>query len=280
MAKARKARMVRVALVKAESRWGDVKTNVRLLETLAGPLAGAGIDVLVTPECFLDGYMVRERKTCTPEMLAKRSVTGPKHPVMKRVAALAERLGSYLVCGASEKGADGAIRNAAYLFGRRGEHVGTYYKTFPSEFYASGQALPVFATDFATVGIVICADRRWPENIRCLRLDGAEIILNPTWGGWGEQNTAIMRTRAYENGIPVCFAHPRQSLVCHADGAIGAVLESNRPGVLVHDVDLCKNEKEARKSRNVAGSHPVQHRRPELYGPIVRRGEAGGAGRT
>jgi len=76
---------------------------------------------------------------------------------------------------------------------------------------------------------------------RVLRLKGAEIILNLTWGFYGEHNTAIMRTRAYENGIPVCFAHPRQSLICLPDNSVGAVLESNRPAVLVHEIDLKDN---------------------------------------
>ena len=268
MPKQKKPRLVRVAMIKAESTWGDLKANVALLEQIASPLAGRKIDVLITPECFLDGYMVRERKKCTVRKLSARCVTGAGDPLLKRVGRLAKRLGSYVVVGASEKDGDGVIRNAAYLLDRQGKPTGTYYKAHPSEFYRPGDALPVFETDFGTVGIVICADRRWPENTRCLRLKGAEIILNPTWGFYGDLNTAIMRTRAYENGIPVCFAHPKQSLICTASGGIGAVLESDCPDMLVHDVDLGENVK-AKTLKDKAGSHPMQCRRPELYGPIV-----------
>ena len=115
------------------------------------------------------------------------------------------------------------------------------------------------------------------KMMRCLRLRGAEMILNPTWGAYGEGNTSIMITRAYENGIPVCFAHPKQALICSPGGAADpsaekpvAVLESNRPGVLVHDINLSENPK-AKRTKNMAGSHPVQNRRPELYGRLVRR---------
>jgi len=268
MAKTRSRRIVRVALIKAESEWGDPKANIRLLEQMARPLADCGVDVAVTPECFLDGYMVRDKKRCSPKGLLGCAVTGPKSAMVKRAGRLAALLRSYVVFGASEKDRAGAVSNAAYLLDRKGEHVGTYYKTHPSEFYVPGDELPVFDTDFGRVGIVICADRRWPENTRVLRLKGAEIILNPTWGWSGDGNTAIMRTRAYENGIPVCFAHPRQSLICLPDAAVGAVLESNRPGVLVHDVDLGANQKPG-TTANKAASHPVQNRRPELYGPIV-----------
>lgn len=158
--------------------------------------------------------------------------------------------------------------NAALLLDRSGKCIGRYHKAHPCEFYEPGADLPVFETDFGVVGIVICADRRWPENMRVLRLKGAQIILNPTWGFYGEKNTCIMRTRAYENGLPVCFAHPHQSLICKSDDNVGALLESSEPGVLVHDIDLGENVP-LRQTRDRASSHPIQNRRPELYGPLV-----------
>jgi len=269
MARSKRRRIVRVGLIKAESAWGDAASNLDLLETLCRPLAGERVDVFVTPECFLDGYMVR-KKSCTAKKLSACAVSGPGDPAVKRVGRLAKRLSSYLVLGASEWDGKRTFRNAAYLLDRSGRVAGTYYKTHPGDRYAPGDHLPVFATDFATVGIVICADRRWPENIRCLRLKRAEIILNPTWGMWGDLNTALMRTRAYENGLPVCFAHPQQSLICGADGRIEAILESNRPDVLIHDVDLSGNVP-VKRTRDAAGSRPIQNRRPELYGPLVER---------
>jgi len=263
-------RIVRVALVKAQSAWGDVKGNIRMLEGLCKGLTESKIDVVITPECFLDGYMVREKKRGTQRKLAARTVSGWKDRIVRRAGRLAAGLSSYVVLGASERDGAGVIRNAAYLIGRRGEAVGVYYKTHPCGFYVAGDDLPVFKTDFGAAGIVICADRRWPENIRVMRLAGAEIILNPTWGLYGDLNTAIVRTRAYENGIPVCFAHPNQSLVCLPDGKIGAALDSNVAGVLVHDIDLGKNPKSG-TNKDKAASHPVRNRRPELYGKIVER---------
>ena len=264
----KKLRMLRVAMVKAESKWGDVKANVKLLEDLAGPLARRKIDVLITPECFLDGYMVRDKKKCTARKLRASAVSGARDAGIRRVGRLARRLACYLVVGASENDRKGIVRNAAYLIDRKGTHVGTYYKIHTCEFYEPGDELPVFETDFGTVGIVICADRRWPENIRCLKLSGAEIILNPTWGFYGDLNTAIIRTRAYENGIPVCFTHPRQSLICVGNGDVAAVLESNEPDVLVHDLDLGRRPERGKK-KDRAWSHPATFRRPDLYGPIV-----------
>jgi predicted amidohydrolase len=264
-----KNRKVTVGLVKVLAEWGEPDRNLELLQQATAGLASARLDVLVTPECYLDAYMIREKKW-TRAKLRACSVSGPDDPRVQRAVGIARPLGCYLVLGATERDRRSAFRNVAYLMDRRGAHVGTYRKVMSTPPYRPGNELPVFRTDFARIGIVICADRRWPEHMRVLRLGGAEMILNPSWGWYGEGNTAIMRTRAYENGVPVCFVHPRQALVCLPDGNVGAVLESNLPGVLVHELDL-KDNVPARRTADKAGSHPVQNRRPGLYGPIAER---------
>ena len=262
-----KKRTVRVAMIKAEAGWAAPQENLELLERLALPLAKRGIDVLITPECFLDGYMVRDQKNCTRRKLLARCVRGPSDPAIRRVARLARKLQCNVVFGASERDEAGTIRNAAFLLDRSGGHVGTYYKVQSGEQYLDGDALPVFETDLGVVGIVICADRRWPEVIRCLRIKGARIILNPTWGFKGDLNEAIIRTRAYENGIPVCFTHPHQSLICLRNGSVGAVLESGEPGVLVHDVEI--GDPVSFKLPGEGDNHPACVRRPGTYSALV-----------
>lgn len=266
-------RRVRAALLKVKSRWGDVSFNIDLLEQMAVELQGRSIDVLITPECFLDGYMERDRGRCTPEGLRACAVEGFQDPVMQRAAKLAARLESYLVVGASELGADRRLRNAAYLIDRQGELAGTYYKIQTSLFYTPGNELPVFQTDFGRAGIVICADRRWPENMRCLRLKGAEVILNPTWGDKSPFNTALMRVRAYENGIPVCFAHPEQSLICSEEGEVIALCEASEPDILIHEFELkpVRQDPGIDGQTDVSDMHPADNRRPDLYGAIVAR---------
>lgn len=267
----KKSNTVRVALVKALAKWGDRDANIKMFERLVASVKSQKVDVVVSPECFLDGYMIRKKKQCTPNKLAKRCVSGADDPYIRRVGQLAKRLKCHIVFGASERDTKGVLRNAAYLLGRDGKHIGTFYKVQPSRFYYTpGADLPVFKTDFGMVGLLICADRRWPENARCLRLKGADIILIPTWGMSCGLNNHIIQVRAYENGLPICFAHPGQSLICLPDGSIGAILESNTPGVLVHDIDLSKNIKLSKK-RNMAESAPIQNRRPELYGDIVAK---------
>ena len=46
-----------------------------------------------------------------------------------------------------------------------------------------GDALPVFETDFGTIGMMICWDVTFPEAARTLAKQGAEVIFLPIWGG-------------------------------------------------------------------------------------------------
>jgi len=39
---------------------------------------------------------------------------------------------------------------------------------------------PVFQTKYAKVGVYICYDRHFPDGARCLGLNGAEIVYNPS----------------------------------------------------------------------------------------------------
>jgi len=104
--------------------------------------------------------------------------------------------------------------------------------------------------------MVICADRRWPETIRTLRVKGAEIILMPTYGMWHLENEWWMRTRSYENEMFICFTHPNVALITNPKGEVAAKLQSNLPGVLIHDIDLDE----------VTTTNMLKDRRPELYG--------------
>lgn len=143
--------------------------------------------------------------------------------------------------------------------------VGKYHKTHlqnHDQRFAPGQDLPVFELIWGRAGIVICADRRWPESMRTLRLKGAEICLMPTYGMRHLENEWWMRTRAYENQMFVCFTHPQVALITNPGGGIAAKLESNRPDVLVHEVDLSEVDD---------GNH-LAHRRPELYGVLADAG--------
>ena len=218
---------------------------------------GSLVDIFVTPECYLDGYAVTE-KDWTVERFAKVSLRVENSDRIDEVRRMAEEKQTAIVFGFSEI-LDGGFYNCALLVGKSGEIVGKYHKTHLQAHdlrFHRGDHLSAFDLDCARVGMVICADRRWPESMRAIRLDGAEICLMPTYGMWHDDNEWWMRTRSYENQMFVCFTHPKVSLITDPKGKVAAKLQSNFSDVLVHTVDLSE----------VSEENHLEHRRPELYG--------------
>jgi len=251
--------MVRVGLVKVVPGKFAVEENWCALENAVRAHQGQNVDVFVSPEGFLDGYCSTE-KSCDRAQLREVAETLNRARHVRKARALARELGAYLVFCFTEKRRR-KLLNAAALIDRSGEVVGVYHKTHLQGHdlkYDRGQSLPVFETDFGSVGLMICADRRWPETVRTLRLQGAEVILNPTYGMHDERNKAMMRIRSYENGVFICFAHPRQALITAPDGSVAAELVSNVPGVLIHDLDL-----------GLCDSSHLDDRQPDLYQGLV-----------
>ena len=108
-------------------------------------------------------------------------------------------------CYYEQQGDD--IYNAVALFGRRGEHIGTYHKVHlpieEKEVAKPGGGYPVFQTDFGLVGAIVCLDIHFPEATRCLALDGAEIIFWPTMYSEPRESitNVLLRARAIENNL-------------------------------------------------------------------------------
>lgn len=245
-------------MVKAVPEKWKTEENWMLFENLVRSHKDDDIDVFISPECFLDGYAVTE-EDWTKSRFEEIAQDIDESFYIEQLKKLADELNAYTVFGLTEKVKDN-FYNCALLVGRNGKIEGKYYKTHLQNHdlrFSAGMDLPVFELDFGVVGMVICADRRWPETIRTLRLKGAEVILMPTYGMWHLDNEWWMRTRAYENEMFVCFAHPQVSLITEPKGKVAAKLQSNFPDVLVHDINLDETK-----------ANMLRDRRPEIYGII------------
>ncbi|MGD8240403.1 MAG: carbon-nitrogen hydrolase family protein, partial [Armatimonadota bacterium] len=161
---------------------------------------------------------------------------------------IARRNETYIVAAMAER--DGrAIHNTAVLMDRAGELVGTYRKTH----LAFNEALAgvrqgdgpygVFDTDFGRVGIAICYDNLFTEVVRCLALDGAEIVLLPFWDDARDGDSCYRvtaRARCIDNGVYlVTAAYDGPSLIIDALGHVVAD-SGDEEGVLTADIDLAE----------------------------------------
>lgn len=235
-------------------------------ENMAAFLEGADAagaqdaDIFITPEGWLDGY-ASPAPDSTPERIKAVAQDLESSLYLAQVAAKAKEYGMYICFGFTSLEGDQTF-NAAGLWGPDGELIGVYHKTHIQTHdiqYAFGEGLPVWPSRFGPLGMMICADRRWPETARTLRVQGARLILNPTYGSDSEFNLMVMRVRAWENQCFIAFTHPEQSLIVGPGGDVLTNVRTGEPGIEVTEIDLS-----AAKDNN-----HILDRRPDLYGPLT-----------
>jgi predicted amidohydrolase len=241
----------------------DKQGNFAKLERFAKEAAADGAQLVVTPEGFLEGYLWQDDdpQEFTEEQYLEvgETVDGD---LVAQAANLAGELGIYLGLGFAERQGD-LMFNSMAMFGPSGDLVSRHVKCHTADdepFNTKGTELTVFETPFGPWGVLICMDRQPPEAMRVLALKGAQLVIVPAWGMCGEMNDAMMRTRAYENGVYVLFVHPRRCLVIDPGGKIVAE-DAGQPDSVVHAQITLADFSEL---------SPIRHRRPELYGEITR----------
>ncbi len=250
---------IRVAQIRVYPDKGGLGANhTSLMEVLADIERKEEVDVLITPEGFLDGYVVTE-KSVTKEDLAGYAINPESSKYTRAISDWAKGNKAWVIYGCARK-ATGGVYNTALIYNREGVLVGMYDKTHIQTHdhkYLPGKHLNVYDSDFGLFGVMICADRRWPETSRTLTLKGARVIFNPTYGMDGDLNLCMMRTRSYENGIFIVFTHPAQSLITGPNGAVVCNNRDKTRKYTVTEIDLAK----APANR---GGHIVD-RRPDIY---------------
>jgi len=150
-------------------------------------------DIICLPETFQISW-VDEMKTLE-EIAEDENVPGP---VTSRIAEMAKKHNCYIVCPVVTR-MEGHFYNSSILLNRKGEIDGVYHKihptdteTLPDVYYKGGGTTPgvltppVFKTDFGIIGMQICMDASWFDNWRLLREAGAEMVLFPSQGPFGD----------------------------------------------------------------------------------------------
>ncbi|MEZ5401962.1 MAG: carbon-nitrogen hydrolase family protein [Bryobacteraceae bacterium] len=255
-------RAFKLAAIRVTPKNWDKAANFATLERLARRAAAEGAQVIVTPEGFLEGYVGNEKRV--PDLTAARyREVGERidGSLVGRVRALARELHVHLLLGFAES-RDGKMWNSVAVFGPGGELVTHYSKTHTADdepFNTKGAAFPVVDTPHGRWGTLICMDRQLPETSRILALKGAQVILVPAWGAYGEMNDTMMRTRAYENGVWVAFVHPNRTLVIDPKGTVVAQ-DAGVEELVYATID----------PSDKVGSGPIRHRRAELYGELAK----------
>ena len=213
---------VRVAGIVLKWLRTDKDANFERAEELIREAAEGGADIVCTTECFLDGYAIKDKSIPLEEYRALGEMI-PGGPYYERLASLAEELEIHLVAGMLE--ADGDDRfNTAALIGPDGDLIGKYRKQelgHESVRNTAGSESPVFETPYGRLGLMICADRRFPKLVGRLKDNGADLLLCPSGGMFGPKtNDPILQARSRETELPIVFVHPAEFLVTDPNGDI------------------------------------------------------------
>ena len=110
-------------------------------------------------------------------------------PTTERMQEYARKYNMVIVVPVYEKEQPGVLYNTAAVIDADGTYLGKYRKNhiphtggfWEKYFFKPGNlGYPVFQTKYAKVGVYICYDRHFPDGARCLGLNGAEIVFNPS----------------------------------------------------------------------------------------------------
>lgn len=212
----------------------------------------------------------------------------PDGPTTKIMCEFAKKYNMAIICPIYEEEMTGVYYNTASVIDADGKYLGKYRKNhiphvkgfWEKFFFKPGNlGYPVFKTKYADIGVYICYDRHFPDGARCLGLNGAEIIFNPsaTVAGLSEYLWKLEQpAHAVANGYFVCAINRvgtelpwnigefyGSSYVVNPRGQIIACASKDKDELLTCDINL----NEIKEVRDLWQFY--RDRRPETYKELV-----------
>ncbi|MGB7324653.1 MAG: carbon-nitrogen hydrolase family protein [Rubripirellula sp.] len=283
---------MKIACVQTDVVFANRQANLqRVLKWIE--LAGrAQADLVVFPECMLCGYSYESREE------ALEQAVSVDDPVFSTIAAAAAANQLSVTIGFLEVHGD-RLFNASALIGcggpdRAGNEVpggviGVYRKIHlpqlgVDQFVDRGD-IPyrVLSAGDLNVGLAICYDCSFPEPMRILGMEGADVIaLGTNWPVAATRTAEIVPpARSMENhlffvaanrvGTERGFEFCGRSSICGPDGVVLVASPDDEETMLLADIDPA----DARNKRieRTVGKHVIHRmndRRPEFYDKISR----------
>ncbi len=238
-------------------------------------------DLMVLPECVYPCYFLSPNKIGQYTTLALLT-----EQFLVEIKNCAKEYQTFIAVGFPEYvQKEDVLYNTALLVDDEGEEVGRTRKSFLWHFdhhwFKPDSHYPVFNTRIGRIGLFICADGRLPEMIRCLALQGAEILLDLTnWvtsglnrKAWSNPQAEYMiPVRALENKVWIVAANKvgyeeksiqycGKSAFFSPSGETVAMASTDQEEILIREVDLTQSHQ-----KNIAGHIDIfAHRNPETY---------------
>ena len=183
----------------------DMDTRLQRLDQALRDPKAAKAELVVCPELFMSGYNVGDA--------LKRLAELAGGPFAQAVAKLARRHGKAILYGYPELEGEG-IYNSAACYGRDGALLANHRKLvlppgFESNYFQRGDRVTFFTLGGFKFALLVCYDAEFPEAVRIVVQQGAQVVLAPTALKkiWESVATRMMPTRAFENGVYFIYAN-------------------------------------------------------------------------
>ena len=238
---------------------GNIRNNLRHIESLLRKAKRRQAHLVHLPECCLSGYAGFEFESFTDydwELLRQS---------MQCVMNMARSLRLWVIVGSSHYLSPKLKpHNSLYIINDKGRLIDRYDKMFCTggddradlKHYSPGDHFTTFEVRGIKCGTLICYDSRFPELYREYKRRGVQVMFHSYYHRHiavensntepnilGVITPPTMQTYAACNAvwISACNTSARQSawasFVVHPDGVIACHLRRNRAGLLVTTVD-------------------------------------------
>jgi predicted amidohydrolase len=167
---------MKLSLPQRFHKYYDKAHNYKIIQR---ELSKSDSDLLVFPELFLTGYMIRDKVRELAEPINGKYVT--------ELAKLAKKHKRALLFGMPERDLTqrGRIYNSAVFIDKKG-NINAYRKFHPVNFgpfeekryFYEGSELPLFKVEDVTLGVIICYDIFFPELAKAYALSGVDLIID------------------------------------------------------------------------------------------------------
>ncbi len=211
---------IKASAISIKPKKWDKAHNADKVEAFFRKAADENPELILTTEGVLEGYTVMDviEGRMPPEAMLEiaEPIDGD---YIARFRKLARTLKTCLSFGFAERVVRD-VYNTAIFIDAEGEIRGKQHKVQLAEgthkgwfFNRVGHTLRAFDTPLGRVGFLICNDRWNPLLARTLVLDGARLLLIPSYGSKNRIQNQTVLARARENGVPVVEANVGMNLL-------------------------------------------------------------------
>jgi predicted amidohydrolase len=297
---------LKIATVQFENNSGDKAYNLSIIKQLSARAADQGADAIAFHECSITGYSFARH--LSKEQMLDLAEFIPDGPSIKKLTVYAQELNITILAGLFEKDEDDNLYKAYVCVDKNGL-VAKYRKLHPfiNPHLIPGDRYVIFELHGWKCSILICYDNNIIENVRAVKLLGADIVFMPhvtmctpsTRPGAGFVDPALWKNReadptllrqefdslkgrawlmkwlparAYDNAIYAVFSNPIGMDDDQLKSGCSMIIDPF--GDIIAECRSFDNEIATatlipQKLTDAGGYRYIKARRPELYGDII-----------